>query len=110
MRRPAHLDELQSKARAVNRRLLDTERVGQGCVLASPAFEPTRCGENCAGREPRLRSGVIFDPPAASRSSTALGAVSRPVSKGSPLPAAFVRASHIRHCDDLAWQCSPAVG
>jgi len=38
-RRLAHLDELQSKARAVNRRLLDTERVGQGCVLASPAFE-----------------------------------------------------------------------
>ena len=38
-RRLAHLDELQSKARAVNGRLLDTERVGQGCVLASPAFE-----------------------------------------------------------------------
>jgi hypothetical protein len=34
-----HLDELQAKARAVNARLLDTERVGQGCVLASPAFE-----------------------------------------------------------------------
>jgi len=30
---------LQAKARAVNARLLDTERVGQGCVLASPAFE-----------------------------------------------------------------------
>jgi hypothetical protein len=38
-RRLAHLDELQTKARDVNRRLLDTERVGQGCVLASPAFE-----------------------------------------------------------------------
>ena len=37
-RRLAHLDELQSKAHDVNRRLLDTERVGQGCVLASPAF------------------------------------------------------------------------
>ena len=37
--RPAHPDELQSKARAVNRRLLETQRVGQGCVLASPAFE-----------------------------------------------------------------------
>ena len=33
------LDELVGKARAVNRRLLDAERVGQGCVLASPAFE-----------------------------------------------------------------------
>ena len=38
-RRLLHLSELQSKARAVNARLLDTERVGQGCVLASPAFE-----------------------------------------------------------------------
>jgi len=34
-----NLPELQARARAVNRRLLDTERVGQGCVLASPAFE-----------------------------------------------------------------------
>lgn len=38
-RRLQHLNELQAKARAVNTRLLDTERVGQGCVLASPAFE-----------------------------------------------------------------------
>jgi hypothetical protein len=37
-RRLQHLDELQDKARAINNRLLDTERVGQGCVLASPAF------------------------------------------------------------------------
>ena len=36
-RRLHNLPELQRKARAVNRRLLDTERVGQGCVLASPA-------------------------------------------------------------------------
>ncbi|MGH3970870.1 MAG: hypothetical protein ACRDTV_22845, partial [Mycobacterium sp.] len=33
-RRLVHLDELQARARAINRRLLDTERVGQGCVLA----------------------------------------------------------------------------
>src|SRR5205807_5209121 len=38
-RRLRNLDELQAKARDVNARLLDTERVGQGCVLASPAFE-----------------------------------------------------------------------
>ena len=38
-RRLPNLDELQTKARAANARLLDTERVGQGCVLASPAFE-----------------------------------------------------------------------
>jgi hypothetical protein len=34
-----NLDDLQAKARAINERLLDTERVGQGTVLASPAFE-----------------------------------------------------------------------
>jgi len=38
-RRLVHLDELAARTRAVNRRLLDTERVGQGCVRASPAFE-----------------------------------------------------------------------
>jgi hypothetical protein len=38
-RRLCNLDELQAKARDVNTRLLDTERVGQGCVLASPAYE-----------------------------------------------------------------------
>jgi hypothetical protein len=48
-RRLRHLEELQAKARAANRRLLDTERAGQGCVLASPAFarvaQPTSDGE-----------------------------------------------------------------
>jgi hypothetical protein len=39
LRRLQHLDDLQAKGRAINNRLLDTERVGQGCVLASPAFE-----------------------------------------------------------------------
>ena len=34
-----NLDQLQAKARACNRRILDAERVGQGCALASPAFE-----------------------------------------------------------------------
>ena len=38
-RRLQNLDDLQTKARAVNARLLDTERVGQGCVLANPVFE-----------------------------------------------------------------------
>jgi len=33
-----NLDDLQTKARAINQRLLDTERVGQGTILASPAF------------------------------------------------------------------------
>ena len=34
-----NLAELQDKARAINRRILDAERAGQGTVLASPAFE-----------------------------------------------------------------------
>ena len=34
-----NLDELQARARAANRRILDAERAGQGTVPASPAFE-----------------------------------------------------------------------
>jgi len=34
-----NLTGLQDKARAINRRILETERAGQGTVLASPAFE-----------------------------------------------------------------------
>jgi hypothetical protein len=58
-RRLPNLDDLQTKARAINRRLLDTERVGQGCVLASPAFEriahPTTTVDG--RRAPALRFG-----------------------------------------------------
>jgi hypothetical protein len=49
----------RAHARAINTTLLDTERVGQGCVLASPAFEriarpiPTEDGR----RAPALRLG-----------------------------------------------------
>jgi hypothetical protein len=58
-RRLHNLDALQAKARAANRRLLDTERVGQGCVLASPAFERiARPTVDTAGRRaPALRFG-----------------------------------------------------
>jgi hypothetical protein len=53
------MPELQARARAANRRLLDTERVGQGCVLASPAFEriahPTTSLDG--RRAPALRFG-----------------------------------------------------
>ena len=38
-RRLHNLDDLHAKARAVNARLLQAERVGQGCVLANPVFE-----------------------------------------------------------------------
>lgn len=57
LRRLEHLEELQAKSRDANRRLLQTERVGQGCVLASPAFEqvahPTV--EDGGQRAPALR-------------------------------------------------------
>ena len=54
-----NLDDLQTKARACNRRILNAQRVGQGCVLASPAFEriahPTVDAAGC--RTPALRFG-----------------------------------------------------
>jgi len=54
-----HLEELQAKARAANARLLETERVGQGCVLASPAFERVALSSLTAEgrRAPALRFG-----------------------------------------------------
>lgn len=59
LRRLEHLPELAAKARDINRRLLDTERVGQGCVLESPAFErvsePTLTQDG--SRAPALRFG-----------------------------------------------------
>jgi hypothetical protein len=59
LRRLHHLDELQTRARAVNTALLNTERVGQGCVLASPALEriarPTLTEDG--RRAPALRFG-----------------------------------------------------
>jgi hypothetical protein len=54
-----NLDELQAKARAASRRILEAERAGQGTVLASPAFEriahPTADAEG--RRTPALRFG-----------------------------------------------------
>ena len=38
-RRLHNLGDLQDTARAINTRLLHTERAGQGCVLANPVFE-----------------------------------------------------------------------
>jgi hypothetical protein len=58
-RRLHNLDELQARARAVNARLLHTEKVGQGCVFDSPAFarisQPTLTGDG--RRAPGLRFG-----------------------------------------------------
>ena len=39
LRRPEHFGELSVRARAINHRIVQAERVGQGTVLASPAFE-----------------------------------------------------------------------
>jgi len=57
-RRLHNLEQLQDKSRAINHRLLDAERVGQGCVLASPAFERVaRPTLEDGGRAPALRFG-----------------------------------------------------
>ncbi len=60
-RRLQHLEELQTKARAVNARLLDTERVGQGCVLASPAFE--RVAQSTLTEDGRRSPALRFGDP-----------------------------------------------
>jgi DNA-binding transcriptional ArsR family regulator len=60
-RRLEHLDELQGKARAINGRLLDTERVGQGCVLASPAFE--RVAQSTLTEDGRRSPALRFGDP-----------------------------------------------
>jgi hypothetical protein len=54
-----NLDEPQAKARAVNGRILNAERAGQGTVLASPAFERTAHPSVTADgrRTPALRFG-----------------------------------------------------
>jgi hypothetical protein len=71
LRRLEHLPELISKARAANDQLLHAQRVGQGCVLASPAFERVALSSlNAEGsRAPALRFG---DP----RVMTLVGAMS----------------------------------
>jgi len=60
-RRLANLDELQAKARAANRRILDAERAGQGCVLASPAFE--RIAHPSADADGRRTPALRFGDP-----------------------------------------------
>jgi hypothetical protein len=57
-RRLEHLPEIFAKARDVNRRMVDAFRVGQGCVLASPAFErAARPTLEQGRRAPALRFG-----------------------------------------------------
>jgi hypothetical protein len=57
-RRLEHLDEIFARGRDVNRAMVDTFRVGQGCVLASPAFERVARPTLVDGRRaPALRVG-----------------------------------------------------
>jgi hypothetical protein len=57
-RRLHHLDELQAKARAINARLLQAERVSQGCHLANPVFE--RIAHPTVTAEGRRASALRF--------------------------------------------------
>jgi hypothetical protein len=58
LRRLEHFDELSVKARAINTRIVEAERVGQGAVLASPAFERIAHPSVQDGRRaPALRFG-----------------------------------------------------
>jgi hypothetical protein len=56
-----NLSELQDKARAINRRTLETERAGQCAVLASPAFE--RIAHPSADAEGRRTPALRFGDP-----------------------------------------------
>ena len=56
-----NLEALQSKARAANHRILETERAGQGTVLASPAFE--RIAHPSADADGRRTPALRFGDP-----------------------------------------------
>jgi hypothetical protein len=60
-RRLHNLDELQARARAINARLLDTEKVGQGCVFDSPAF--ARISQPTLTQDGRRAPGLRFGDP-----------------------------------------------
>jgi hypothetical protein len=56
-----NLADLQDKARAINRRILEAERAGQGTVLASPAFE--RIAHPSADADGRRTPALRFGDP-----------------------------------------------
>jgi hypothetical protein len=56
-----NLAELQARARAVNRRILEAERAGQGTILASPAFE--RIAHPAADADGRRTPALRFGDP-----------------------------------------------
>ena len=71
LRRLCNLNELQAKARAINARLLQAERVGQGCHLANPVFE--RIAHPTVTTEGRRASALRFGD---SRAQALAGALS----------------------------------
>jgi len=60
-RRLHNLDLLQARARAINARLLETEKVGQGCVFDSPAF--ARISQPALTEDGRRAPGLRFGDP-----------------------------------------------
>jgi hypothetical protein len=60
-RRLHNLPELQARARAINTRLLETERAGQGCVFDSPAF--ARISQPTLTQDGRRAPGLRFGDP-----------------------------------------------
>jgi hypothetical protein len=60
-RRLHNLPQLQARARAINTRLLETERVGQGCVFDSPAF--ARISQPTLTEDGRRAPGLRFGDP-----------------------------------------------
>ena len=71
-----NLAELQAKARACNRRILEAERAGQGTVLASPAFE--RIAHPSVDADGRRTPALRFGDP---RVMALAGALCRPCSR-----------------------------
>jgi hypothetical protein len=69
-RRLPNLPELQARARAVNARLLHTEKVGQGCVFDSPAF--ARISQPSLTEDGRRAPGLRFGDPRAQALAGAL--------------------------------------
>jgi hypothetical protein len=67
-----NLGELQDKARAINRRILEAERAGQGTVLASPAFE--RIAHPSADADGRRTPALRFGDPRVAALAGALAA------------------------------------
>src|SRR5260370_18567646 len=78
-RRLHHLPELQSRARAINARLLETEKVGQGCVFDSPAF--ARISQPTLTRDGRRAPGLRFGDPRVMALAGALASTLYPVTR-----------------------------